>query len=307
MAHIFATFPILALFLLGYLLQRTAYFKVETIADIKKFVTDITLPALLFNAFLSLEIQLKDTLMIGVIYLMCVLMVFIGKGIAKVAKIESPYFPLLMGGFEMGMFGYALFISLYGEEHLGKMAFLVIGQSFFVFTILFSAIIAVQQGKQSFRSGMKNLLTSPIILAMVAGIALGQIPFPRAEGAMVEASLTFIRMLGSITVPLITISIGYGISIGREGLGFSLFTILIRKAILFVFALLINRYIINGLLHMDRMYSYAMLILALSPPTFIFSILVPPEDTKNYAYINRTISLDCLITIFLTMGVASIV
>lgn len=306
MSHLFSTFPILALFLLGFLLKRARFFKADTIAEIKKFVTTITLPALLFNAFLSLEIQLKDTLMIAVIYLMCVLMIFIGKGVAKIAKVRSPYFPLLMGGFEMGMFGYALFISLYGEEHLGKMAFLVIGQSFFVFTVLFSAITAVQDGKQSMRSNLKNFLSSPIILAMITGIIVGQVSPNLGQGPTAAAFLVFIRLLGSITVPLITITIGYGIAIGRKGLGLSLFTILIRKSFLVVFALLINRYIINGFLHMDKMYSYAMVILALSPPTFIFSVLADPDDTENYEYINRTISLDCLVSIFLTMIAASI-
>jgi hypothetical protein len=32
----------------------------------------------------------------------------------------NAYFPLLLGGFEMGMLGYALFLSAYGSEHLGK-------------------------------------------------------------------------------------------------------------------------------------------------------------------------------------------
>lgn len=306
MSHLFSTLPVLALFLLGILLKRAHFFKADTIAEIKRFVTSITLPALLFNAFLSLEIQLKDTLMIAVIYLMCVLMIFIGKGVAKIAKISSPYFPLMMGGFEMGMFGYALFISLYGEEHLGKMAFLVIGQSFFVFTVLFSAITAVQDGRQSMRSTMKNFLTSPIILAMISGIVMGQIFPGMAQRPTGAALLVFVRMLGSITVPLITITIGYGIAIGRKGLGLSLFTIVVRKSFLVLFALLINRHVISGFLHMDTMYGHAMIVLALSPPTFIFSVLADPDDRENYAYINRTISLDCLLSIFLTMAAAAL-
>jgi len=306
MSHAFAALPILTLFVLGYLLKKANFFRESTIADIKKFVTNISLPALLFKAFLSLEIQAKYFLIIVVIYLMCAMMIVIGRIVAKIANIRTPYFPLMMGGFEMGMFGYALFISLYGAEHLGKIAFLTIGQSIFVFTLLISGIMAAQKGKQSIRTSLKRFLTSPIILSIAAGIIAGQLKGYIVEGMAVKAAMTFIGLLGSISIPLITITIGYGISIGREGLGISLFTILVRKSGLVIFALLINRYIIGGLLQMDDMYRYAMIILALSPPSFILSIFVQPEDKENISYINRTISLDCLISIFLTMIAASI-
>ena len=306
MNHFFSALPILTLFLLGYLLKRVNYFKKETIVDIKKFVTNISLPALLFNAFLSLDIQAEYTLMIVIVYLMCLFMILVGRIVAKIAKIQTPYFSLMMSGFEMGMYGYAMFISLYGVEHLGKIAFLVIGQSIFVFTFLISAITAVQNGKQSFGSIIKKFLTSPIILSIALGILIGQFKHYIDDLAIIETTFVFIRLLGSITVPLITITIGYGISIEKKGLGLSLFTILIRKSFLFIFALIINHYIIDTFLHMDSMYKYAMLIMALSPPTFILSVLVQPVEKENVAYINRTISLDCLISIFLMMLVATI-
>lgn len=306
MSQVFAAMPILALFLLGFLLKKATFFKEETIVDIKTFILTISLPALLFNAFLSLKIQATYTLLIVVVYFMCFFMILIGKAVAKIGKIKNPYFPLMMGGFEMGMFGYALFISLYGAEHLGKIAFLAIGQSIFIFTILTSSIMVLQNGKQSIKSSLKQFITSPIILAIAAGIIVGQFKTQIGDGLAVNAVLSFIQLLGSITIPLITITIGYGIIIERDGLGLSLLTILVRKSALVVFALLINRYIIDGLLHMDAMYRYAMLILALSPPTFALSIFVKPEDKENLTYINRTISLDCLISIFLTMIAAAV-
>jgi predicted permease len=304
MIHFYSALPILALFLLGYLLKRVRYFREDTIVDIKKFVTNISLPALLFNAFLSLDIQAEYTLMIVVVYIMCLLMILVGRIVAKIAKIESPYFSLMMSGFEMGMFGYAMFISLYGEEHLGKIAFLAIGQSIFVFTFLISALTSVQNGKQSLGLIIKKFITSPIILSITLGIIVGQFKHYIYDWAFIETTFVFIRLLGSITVPLITITIGYGISIGKDGLGLSLFTIFIRKTFLFIIALIINHYIIGKFLHMDSIYEYAMLIIALSPPAFIFSVLVQSDDKENVAYINRTISLDCLISIFLMMLVA---
>lgn len=306
MIHFFSVLPILTLFLLGYLLKRVHYFKNDTIVDIKEFVINISLPALLFNAFLSLNIQVNYTLMIVVVFFMCLLMIIVGKIVAKMAKIKSPYFPLMMSGFEMGMFGYAMFISLYGEENLGKIAFLVIGQTIYIFTFLISAITSVQKEKQSLYSIINKFLTSPIILSIVLGILVSQFKHYIDDWDIIKTAFVFLRLLGSITIPLMTIIIGYGISIEKEGFGLSLFTILIRKSFLFVFALIINHVIIDKLLHMEPIYEKAMLIMVLSPPTFILSILVRPDDKENVTYINNTISLDCIISIFLMISVATI-
>lgn len=299
--HVFSAAPILALFLIGYLMRRIHFFKESTLIDIKKFVSYISLPALLFNAFLSLEIQAKHTVMLAVVYLTCVVMILIGKAVARAVSVKSPMFPLMMGGFEMGMFGYALFVSLFGVEHLGKIAFLTIGQTIFVFTILISSVMGLHSGRQSLATGLRRFFTSPVILSIIAGIVVGQFQPVVGDNAALGAIKNLIGILGSMTIPLITITIGYGISISREGLGLSLGTILVRKTFLVVIALAINSYIIDGWLHMESMYRYAMLALALAPPPFVLSVFIHPDDHENLSYINRTISLDCLVSIVCTI------
>jgi hypothetical protein len=42
------------------------------------------------------------------------LKVGLGRVLSNLLKIPSPYFMILMGGFETGMLGYSIFISLYG-------------------------------------------------------------------------------------------------------------------------------------------------------------------------------------------------
>lgn len=304
--HLLSGSPILALFLVGYLLRRARFFKDGTIDDIKKFVTHISLPALLFNSFLNLDIEGRFLIALIAVYLMCTIMIFIGKGVAKVGHIETPYFPLLMGGFEMGMFGYAMFISLYGVEQLGKIAFLTIGQTIFVFTILMTQLMHLRDGKQSFSDALKRFFTSPIILSIAAGIVAEQLRDLVPTNDALAAAGSFIRLLGSVTVPLITMTIGYGLDIGKEGIGLSLTTIAIRKLFLVAFALLINRYVIGGWLRMESMYRYAMLILALSPPAFVVSIFARTDNERDTRYINRTISLDSVLSIFLTMIAATL-
>ncbi len=73
-------------------------------------------------------------------------MVVLGQYIGKLLRIRSPYFALMMTGFEMGMFGYAVFVSFQGEAHLGKIALIDLGQVVFVFTILMALMIKHRDG-----------------------------------------------------------------------------------------------------------------------------------------------------------------
>lgn len=304
--HLFASLPVLLFFGLGYVLKRIGFFSRETIEDIKKFILNFSVPALLFRAFLSLSIQRSYLIMLPVMYVMAGSMVLLGKLVAKIAKIQTPYFPLLMSGFEMSMFGYALFISLYGIENLGYIAFLGIGQTLFTFSFLISMLLVLREGKQAPMAAVKRFFTSPIILAIGAGVLAGQVAPPFDSTPTLAMVDSFLQMLGSVTVPLITMTIGYDILIEKKGLGLSFATILTRKGLLLIFALLINHYIIDGLLHMDSMYRYSMMIIALTPPSFIHSILARRGDEENIGYINRTLSLDCIISVFATMIVAAV-
>ena len=162
--------PILLLFVLGFILQKSKSFSEATIAGIKRIVSDLALPALLFQAFSTVEIESKYLLLVMTIFMVCLLMVLLGKALAKPLGMKSPYFPLMMGGFEMGMLGYALFISVYGIEHLGKLALVDLGQVLFVFFVLMAFLIKERDGVHNKKVLLRQFLTSPVIIAIFLGI-----------------------------------------------------------------------------------------------------------------------------------------
>jgi len=91
MAYILPILPVLLLFLLGFLLQKTRFFTEASVADVKKIVSNIALPALLFQAFASIKIELGYLLLVLVVFSSCLLMVLLGKIIARMLRISSPY------------------------------------------------------------------------------------------------------------------------------------------------------------------------------------------------------------------------
>lgn len=298
--------PILLLFVLGFSLQKTTVFTPDSIAGIKRIVSDLALPALLFQAFASLEFERTYLLLVATMFMVCLLMVLLGKATARVLHIGSPYFPLLLGGFEMGMLGYALFLSVYGDENLGKMALVDLGQVLFVFFVLMALLLKERDGTSDTVLLLKKFVTSPVILAIFAGIVVSRLDPQLANNPLAQAVGQLIDLLANLTVPLIALSIGYGIHIKRDGLAMALKTIALRKVVLFLLALLINRYLVSGLLGMDDLYRYAVMVMFLTPPPFIITIYVGKDDHENAKYVDNTLSLDTLASIVAVMAVTAL-
>ena len=301
LATLLPVLPVILLFALGALLRKISFFSPSSVAEMKKLVSNIALPALLFQAFFSIEIEAKYLILVAIVFLICGLMVIIGRIFGKLLKVDSPYFSLMMGGFEMGMLGYALFLGLYGTEHLGKIALVDMGQVLFVFFVLMTLLIKERGGASHPLALLKEFVTSPVIIAIVAGLVASFLKgsfSPNPFFTLVEELLV---MVSSLTVPLIAITIGYGIYFERGSLRDTLKTILVRKAASIIFLLLLNALVITRLLKMDPMYRAAATVMLLTPPPFVISIFMDQSDKKNLDYVDNTLSLDTVVSIVLIL------
>lgn len=297
--------PVVLLFALGYGLQKLRFFTPSSIADMKKLVSHLALPALMFQAFSSIEIQASYMTLVVIIFFTCAFMVLMGRILAKPVGVPSPFFSFMMGGFEMGMLGYALFLSLYGQEHLGKMALIDLGQVVFVFFVLMALLIKERDGVQSPWMLIRRFVTSPVIIAIFAGIVTSLVKDFVTAGALLKSLGSFIAMMASLTVPLIAITIGYGITIQRIGLINSIKTIAVRKILALVLFFIISNLVVDRLLGMPAMYRYAMMVMFLTPPPFIIAIFMKQEDKKNADYVANTLSLDTVVSIVLIIAMSA--
>jgi predicted permease len=69
-------------------------------------------------------------------------------------------------------------------------------------------------------------------------------------------------------------------------------------------ALLINHFLIDRLLGMDTIYRYALLVMFLTPPPYVVTIYMRPNDKVNADYVDNTLSLDTLVSIVMVMFAA---
>ncbi len=285
--------PVIALFALGYLLRRVHFFEAGAVAALKKMVVNLALPALLFRAFSSLTLQPQLLVVVAAVFSICILMVLTGRLIGGLLRIRSPYFALLMGGFETGMVGYAIFIAVYGVENVPYLALVDLGQVIFVFFVLMSLLISLRGEKLSSIELARRLISSPVIIAIAAGLIFGLVksPVAEADSGAFRAFDSLISIVGGLTMPLICVVIGYELEIDRRSIGLPLATIGIRTLLLLALALAVNAFVITRLLHLPAIYERAVLTMFILPPPFVTPLFMQQEDRENMRYVTNTLSV----------------
>ncbi|WP_455381388.1 AEC family transporter [Salinispira pacifica] len=286
-------FPVIALFVLGYVLRRIKFFDAGAVGALKKLVVNLALPALLFRAFASLSLEPQLVVVVVAVFSICVLMVAAGRGIGALVGIKSPYFALLMGGFETGMVGYAIFMAVYGVENVPYLALVDLGQVTFVFFVLMSLLMGLRGERHSPTQLFRRLVASPVIIAIAAGLLFGLVKSHTGVGdtSVYRAVDSLLTIVGGLTMPLICVVIGYELEIDRGSIGLPLVTIAIRTVLLLALAFALNTFVIDRLLHLPAMYRKAVLTMFILPPPFVMPLFMKQEDRENMRYVTNTLSV----------------
>jgi len=297
--------PVIGLLSFGFLLQKLRFFTKETIGEIKKLVLNVALPCLMFLAFYNLELQVKFISIVLVVFGLCVTMFLLGKVIAKILSIRNPYFPLIMGSVETGMLGYAIFISVYGIEQIDKIAICDLGIAFYLWFFLVPILLKTRESGEKPIAIIKMSITSPTFVAIFLGIVMSTVKniVPLTEYRIYPSLYELISMVGSMTVPLICITIGYGIKINLKSIRLPLQTILFRLLFHTGFMLLINKLFFRKVLGLDPIYEYALITMLSLPPSFVPSLYIREKDTENSEYVLNTLSLHTVISIAVFIAV----
>ena len=98
--------------------------------------------------------------------------------------------------------------------------------------------------------------------------------------------------LGRLTIPLILIIVGYGISFNRQGLGLAIVVVVVRLCILIPFVLLVNHHLVRGLLQLERFFEVALFSLLILPPPFILPLYARSDlKIEESQFINNTLTI----------------
>ena len=292
--------PVMAALLLGMFCREKQFLSREGVDALKKVVINITLPAVLVNAFATAQYSLSSLTVPVSVFLLCCLGLVLGKllsGLLKLGKLPA----YLATGFEAGMLGYALFALLYPDEPASSFAILDLGQTLFVFT-LYKALLSGKSGRQAV---VKDIVTSPIIWAIVTGVVLGATGI---YGAMASVGVSGIldSLTSFISAPtgmIILMAVGYDLDLKQikwKETGRFIVLRLASMAILLTILLVANRFLLGGVIHPG-----AAILLFLLPPPYVLPIFSDEEDQR--ARLSSAISALTLVTMILFAVMAVVV
>lgn len=303
--------PIICLVLLGALLGKRNYFSPPMIEGLKRIVSSVSLPALLFLAFSRISIEGRLGILAVTVFFSCGVLALIAQIPIRLFSLPKQTTIFLFQGFEAGMLGYALFTSLYGPQALPAFASADLGQVLYVFTILMfqlqtEKLEAHEEIGQSLITIIIGMLKSPVIIAILAGLISSTfVPharnLPWGEGGLLYPLFSTI---GSMTTPLVSLVVGFGLKdLSLQNLGRSVLLIASRLVAVILVGLGITLLVLPALGY-GPLQAQALMTLFILPPPFIIPVF--KMNDEDGAFISTVLSLHTLVAIVLAFIIALI-
>lgn len=285
--------PVFLALALGMLCRKKSFISREGVDALKKVVLNITLPAVLVNAFATAQYSVTTLVLPILIYALCCVALGLGFLIIRISGMKSRLAPFLATGFEAGMLGYALFALLFPRESASQLAILDLGHSLFVFT-LFKVLLS---GKRDAKAVVKDMVSTPILWAILVGVLLGATGLygklqTLGVAGILDAATGFIS---APTGMIILLTVGYDLVLKDISWKKTGGLILMRLAVMAVFLgclVLLNRFVLGGII-----FEGAAILLVLLPPPYVIPVFA--DEPAERAQIASVLSALTLVTMLL--------
>ena len=282
--------PVALMLAIGIVCRRRGIISREGVQALKNVAVNITLPAVLLNAFATTQYSFLDVIIPLIVFAVCVAAWALGKVSGRILHMPSRFVPFLTTGFEAGMLGYALFSMLYGSERIAEFARIDLGQVLFVFT--FYKILLAMDSKQKTDTGtlLKEMVLSPSIIAITSGVVIGatglyQALIPSGISGVFDACTGF---FSAPTSAIILLAIGYDLVLDDIPWRETVKVVVLR----FVIMLLLGSGLIMlfGRLWPQLHVKDAIIMLFILPPPFVLPVFADDADQRTYVSFVLTVS-----------------
>lgn len=287
--------PVVLMLLIGMLCRSRKLISREGVNALKSVVVNITLPAVLLNAFATTSYTFMDIIIPLLMFLVCLAAWALGKAGAGLLHIQSRFVPYLTTGFEAGMLGYALFSMLYGSARTAEFARIDLGQVLFVFT-LYKVLLGLN-GKEKVNVGglIREMALSPIILAIAAGVLIGvtglyQALIPSGVSGIFDACTDFIA---APTSAIILLTIGYDLVLADIPWRETGKVVALRYGIMLILGAAFIW--LMKLLWPAVNLTAAVIVMFILPPPFVLPVFA--DDADQRVYVSSALSLSTLVAI----------
>ncbi len=287
--------PVFLIIGIGIICRARKLITREGIDTLKKVAVNICLPAVLFKSFATTEYTVADVLIPLAMFGVCVLAYLLGRLGAKLFRLKSRFVPFLTTGFEAGMLGYALFQMLYPDRPVASFARIDLGQVLFVFT-LYKFLLGLSGGQGADRKQLiREMITSPIIAAIVLGVLMGatglyQALVPSGAAGILTACADLIAAPTSV---LILLTIGYDLVLRDIPWKATAQAVGLRLGIM---VLLWGAFhLVLRALSLEAEMGDALNLMFLLPPPFVLPVFA--DDADQRVYVSSALSVSTLVAI----------
>lgn len=300
----------------GYLLAKRGWLEERVIGGLKALITNLTLPLLLFRAFLQLRPDGRNALLAASIFAACAVMGLAGALFSRAVRTPRPETRFLFQGFEAGMLGYALFSGYHGSEHLSDFAALDMGQVVYVFTVLMVQMSARSGAHSGQGAGAapgarapfpwRDILRSKVLWAIAGGIALSLAVPELSDYIASRSALTrpVFDIVGGLTTPLVCIVIGASLG-GGFVFNRTILRVVSMRIVIATGVGLIIAYALIPALGFSAIHQRAAMLLFALPPPFI----IPVYYRQNAQFVSSVLTFFTMVSVifiavFALVGVA---
>ena len=281
--------------MIGIFCRRSGMISREGIGALKNVVVNITLPAVLLNAFATTSYTFMDVVVPLLMFSVCFIAWALGKAAGKALRMPSRFVPFMTTGFEAGMLGYALFNMLYGTGRTAEFARIDLGQVLFVFT-LYKVLLAMD-GNEKADSGqlIREMALSPIIIAIVAGVLLGttglyRAMIPSGVSSVLDACTSFVA---APTSAIILLTIGYDLVLDDIPWIQTAKVVALRLVIMLLLRMALVALL--SVLWPHANLTAAINVMFILPPPFVLPVFA--DDADQRTYVSSALSVSTLVAI----------
>ncbi len=283
--------PVLIMLGIGMAARRTKMLSREGVNALKSVVVNITLPAVMLNAFATMKYSVNNIIITAMMFLICLVALYSGKLFAK----ESKFIPYLTTGFEAGMLGYSLFMLLYGSENISAFAYIDLGQVLFVFTLYKMMLGMEGEQKMSAKQLASEMFRSPTVIAIICGVLLGatgiyEALIPSGVSSLIDACTDFIS---APTGAVILITIGYDL-VFNDIPWKSVWKVVFARAVIMAVLRVLAGLAVHAL-GMGNELDAALNIMFILPPPYVLPVFA--DDEKQRSFVSSSLSVTTLVTI----------
>ena len=291
--------PILLMIAIGMTLRWTKLVSEEVIDGIKTLVISLVLPSVLFTVFLDMEMKGAYLGLWLLVALICLGLYGLGLLLGRWLMPHHPWFPFLFTGFEYGMLGVSLFGAAYGLDAIGYIAIVDLPHELFIWFVFAPLLMIRRDGKSSPTAILKMFFTSPVTIALVAGLLLNGLGMAEIikTAPLLTSVYATLKLISSMIIPLILLVVGYGIKIERQGLGDVMRLVGLRYGLLVPLALLLNHVVVDGWLGLGADFQAAFFVLLILPPPFIIPLFMQKASEQEKAFVSNSLAVSTVLSL----------